>query len=101
MPLKFHVLSKSLRHLPISALLALTVASAILLAAPIRPTASTSSQDQAIRVGVPLVNLYATVLDKKKSAVTNLNQSDFRIFEDNVEQKISFFSREKTLPLAI
>ena len=51
--------------------------------------------------GVPLVNLYATVLDKKKSLVPNLDQNNFRIFEDNVEEKISFFSREKTLPLAI
>jgi VWFA-related protein len=59
------------------------------------------AQNQTIRVGVPLVNLYATVLDKKKSIVPNLTQNDFRIFEDNVEQKISFFSREKTLPLAI
>jgi VWFA-related protein len=85
-----------------SALLALTFASATLLASPIIHSASSQpSQDQAIRVGVPLVNLYATVLDKKKSIVPNLDQNNFRIFEDNVEQKISFFSREKTLPLAI
>jgi VWFA-related protein len=93
---------QTLRPYPTLALLSLTFASAILLAHPTSRTASPSAtQDQAIRVGVPLVNLYATVLDKKKSIVPNLDQNNFRIFEDNVEQKISFFSREKTLPLAI
>jgi VWFA-related protein len=58
-------------------------------------------QDQAIRVGVPLVNVYATVVDKRGAIVPNLNQTDFRIFEDKVEQKIAFFSREKTVPLSI
>jgi VWFA-related protein len=60
-----------------------------------------STQDQTIRVGVPLVNVYATVLDKKNAIVQNLNQSDFKILEDKVEQKISFFSRESTLPLSV
>jgi VWFA-related protein len=58
-------------------------------------------QDQAIRVGVPLVNIYASVLDKHNAFVPNLDQSDFRILEDKVEQQIAFFSREKTLPLSI
>jgi VWFA-related protein len=85
----------------ISAPIALTFLAAALLTLPANRISAAPSQDQAIRVGVPLVNLYATVVDKKKSIVTDLNQNDFRIFEDNVEQKISFFSREKTLPLAI
>jgi VWFA-related protein len=62
---------------------------------------SASSPDQAIHVGVPLVNLYATVLDNHKAVVKDLDQSDFKVFEDKVEQKISFFSHEKTLPLSI
>jgi VWFA-related protein len=100
--LKIHVRSRALRSHFTSGLLALTLASATLLASPINQSAApTPRQDQPIRVGVPLVNLYATVLDKKKSIVPNLDQNNFRIFEDNVEQKISFFSREKTLPLAI
>jgi VWFA-related protein len=89
-----------LRHLPISAPIVLTLVSAALLASPIKQS-TPPAQSQAIRVGVPLVNVYATVLDKKKSIVPNLDQNNFRIFEDNVEQKVSFFSREKTLPLAI
>jgi VWFA-related protein len=92
-----------LRHLPTTVLVALISFSASSLVLPVNQSAPAPppAQNQTIRVGVPLVNLYATVLDKKKSIVPNLTQNDFRIFEDNVEQKISFFSREKTLPLAI
>lgn len=81
----------------IPALLALTLFSAISLIIP----APALPQDQTIHVGVPLVNIYATVLDKKNAIVPNLEQSDFKILEDKVEQKISFFSRESTLPLSI
>jgi VWFA-related protein len=78
-------------------LLALTLISATALVVQAPP----SSQDQTIHVGVPLVNVYATVVDKKNAIVPNLEQSDFKILEDKVEQKISFFSRESTLPLSI
>jgi VWFA-related protein len=94
-----------MRHRSAAALLTLAILSATLLALPAQRTSGSaepaSPQDQTIRVGVPLVNLYATVLDKKKSIVPNLDQTDFKIFEDKVEQKIVFFSRERTLPLSI
>jgi VWFA-related protein len=55
-----------------------------------------------IRVQVNLVNLFATVRDKKtKQIIPNLEQSDFKITEDGVEQKISFFARESTLPITL
>jgi VWFA-related protein len=55
-----------------------------------------------IRVQVNLVNLFATVRDKKtKQIVSNLEQGDFKITEDGAEQKISFFSRESTLPITL
>jgi VWFA-related protein len=60
-----------------------------------------SSQDQAIKVGVSLVSLYATVRDNHKAIVPNLEQNDFKIFEDNVEQKVAFFAKERTLPLTM
>ena len=57
---------------------------------------------QGIRVQVNLVNLFATVREKKtKQIVSNLEQSDFKITEDGVEQKISFFARESTLPITL
>jgi VWFA-related protein len=55
-----------------------------------------------IRVQVNLVNLFATVRDKKtKQIISNLEQGDFKITEDGTEQKISFFAKESTLPITL
>ena len=57
---------------------------------------------QGIRVQVNLVNLFATVRDKKtKQIIPTLEQGDFKVTEDGVEQKVSFFSRETTLPITL
>jgi len=59
-------------------------------------------QQGGIRVQVNLVNLFATVRDKKtKQIVSNLEQGDFKVTEDGTDQKISFFSRESTLPITL
>jgi len=70
---------------------------------PVRATQNSQAQQQGgIRVQVNLVNLFATVRDKKtKQILSSLQQDDFKITEDNVEQKISFFSRESTLPITL
>ena len=47
------------------------------------------------------MNLFATVRDKSKKIVPTLKQEDFRISEDNQEQKIAFFSREVALPITL
>ncbi|MBI1737988.1 MAG: VWA domain-containing protein [Acidobacteria bacterium] len=52
-----------------------------------------------IRVGVNLVNLYATVRDKNKRILTDLAKEDFQIFEDGQAQTIDSFAREVNLPL--
>jgi VWFA-related protein len=54
-----------------------------------------------IQVRVELVNVLATVTDKKNRLVTDLTKDDFRIFEDGRPQEIRFFSRETDLPLRI
>src|SRR5271169_4271601 len=65
------------------------------------PQQGQSQEQQTIKVGTGLVNVYATVRDSRKAMVANLEQNDFRIFEDNIEQKVAFFSRESSLPLTI
>ena len=56
----------------------------------------------SIKIQVNLVNLFATVRDKRsKRIVSTLEQNNFKITEDNTEQKISFFSRESTLPITL
>jgi len=59
------------------------------------------SQGPALKATVNLVNLFATVRDKNKRIVGDLKQEDFRIFEDNAEQKIAFFSKEVTMPITL
>ena len=49
------------------------------------------SQDEKIRVDTDLVLLPVTVMDWDGRYVTDLQKDDFQIFEDGVEQDISFF----------
>jgi VWFA-related protein len=52
-------------------------------------------------VNVELVNVLFTATDRKGRLVTDLEQSDLRLFEDNKPQAITNFSRETDLPLTI
>ncbi|MGH9715132.1 MAG: VWA domain-containing protein [Candidatus Acidiferrales bacterium] len=63
---------------------------------PVAPAA-----EPPIRVTTGLVHLVVTVMDKHHRFVTNLDRSDFKIYENGVPQKISFFGRETNLPLRI
>src|SRR2546425_13288414 len=60
-----------------------------------------SSQEPGIRREVGLVNIFATVRDKNKRILPGLKKEDFKILEDNAEQKIAFFSAESALPITI
>lgn len=94
-----------MRFRPLSVLFALIASAAGLTVLPASHTTATSAQaspqDQSIKVGVSLVSLYATVRDNHKAIVPSLEQNDFKIFEDNVEQKVAFFAKERTLPLTM
>jgi VWFA-related protein len=84
----------------------LACAAAIVLAVPALPEArQTQAQGQGqgpvIKTEVSLVNLFATVRDKNKRIVTDLKQDDFKVFEDNHEEKISFFAKEMQLPITL
>jgi Ca-activated chloride channel family protein len=55
-----------------------------------------NSEDDTIKVESSIVVLNATVADTKNKIVSGLRQSQFKIFEDGVEQKIEFFEAEET-----
>jgi VWFA-related protein len=59
------------------------------------------AQGPTIKTSVNLVNLFVTVRDKSKRIVTDLKQDDFKVAEDNQDQKIAFFSKEVTLPITL
>lgn len=63
--------------------------------------AQSDQQTPTIKSEVNLVNIFATVRDKKKQIIPSLKKEDFRIFENDQEQKIAFFTAEKTLPITL
>ena len=77
-----------------------TATVAVILAIPAMPQ-EPAGQAPVIKTQVGLVNLFATVRDKNKRIVPTLKQEDFRVSEDNQDQKIAFFSREVALPITL
>lgn len=65
------------------------------------PAQQSDQQNPTIKSLVNLVNIFATVRDKKKQIIPSLKKEDFRVFENDQEQKIAFFSAEKTLPITL
>jgi Ca-activated chloride channel family protein len=58
-------------------------------------------QGPTIRSTTQTVPLYIVVSDKKHNYITDLDQSDFRVLENGVQQTIQVFSSETDLPLRI
>lgn len=50
---------------------------------------------------VNLVDVLATVLDRRNKLVPDLEKSDFKVTDDNAQQEIRFFSKQSDLPLRI
>ncbi len=72
-----------------------------------QPSAAPSNPSPTLREDLPrfsvearLVVLHATVLDKDRHLVTNLSRDNFKVYEDNVEQKIKDFKRED-IPVSV
>lgn len=57
--------------------------------------------DNPIRVQVNEVIVPVTVTDEKGRFVSDLQEKDFEVFEDNKPQKIRFFTRERSQPVVI
>ena len=64
-------------------------------AGPANPQAPTFVRE------VNLVDVLATVLDRRNKLVPDLEKGDFKITDDNAQQEIRFFSRQSDLPLRI
>jgi VWFA-related protein len=88
---------RSLKKLVMQCLVTLVACALASTAMPQEPVQS----GQTIKSQVTLVNLFATVRDKNKRIVGDLKQEDFKVLEDNQDQKISFFSKEVALPITL
>lgn len=58
------------------------------------PPPGAPKQGSRIKSDVDLVVLHVTVADDRGEFVPDLKAGNFRVFEQNIEQRISFFSRE-------
>ena len=82
-------------------IVAALAAATMLTAAPLAQQPDVVGQGGvAFRAGVDLVSMNVTVTDRDSRYVRNLDQSEFAVYEDGVQQSISFFSRSQ-LPMAL
>lgn len=79
----------------------LTVCAALAAQTPSKQTPAAEDLPPAISVDVSVVNILASVRDKRGGLVANLDKSDFTVLEDGKEQAIKYFTRETDLPLTI
>jgi len=78
----------------------------LLVAASVAVAVSSNSQassivSQTATAHPQLVTLFFTTLDKEKRFVTDLTQTEIRIYEGGVEQQIVTFVPARTLPLTV
>jgi Ca-activated chloride channel family protein len=71
----------------------------------VNPTREQKEPDDVLRIDTDLVSVDATVTDAEGRTVRSLQQKDFKLFEDGIEQPLAFFQLEnksgETRPLAI
>jgi len=59
------------------------------------PAPTIREEDIIEKVETELVNLSVRVVDRNNRPINNLTEPEFKIFEDNVPQKIEFFSKSE------
>lgn len=62
---------------------------------------TSDDDDDVVRVNTDVTNLPITAVDKQRRFVTTLAETDIRVLEDGVPQKLFTFQRETDRPLAI
>ena len=69
---------------------------------PPSPNQQETQQSQTtIKVPVNVVDVLATVLNRRNKLVPDLTQDDFKLLDENTPQTIRFFSRQSDIPLRI
>jgi hypothetical protein len=67
---------------------------------PAQPPAQVDRQGAIVR-NVNLVEVLFSVVTKRQKLVTDMNQADFKVFDDGAQQEITSFSQPTDLPLRI
>ena len=66
-----------------------------------KPVAEAKLDPNSIKVNVNEVIVPVTVTDEKGRFVSDLDEKDFHIFEENKPQQIRFFTRERSQPVVV
>jgi Ca-activated chloride channel family protein len=64
-------------------------------------TAGAAAQDAVFRTNVSLVRLLATVKDRDGAPALELSKSNFKVYDNGVEQQITVFERHTSQPLSV
>ena len=78
-----------------------TLLSLAICATLLAQTKSDQDLPATIKVDVDIVNILASVRDKRGALVSNLEKNDFTVLEDGKPQDIKYFAKETDLPLTI
>ncbi|MCW5979302.1 MAG: VWA domain-containing protein [Bryobacteraceae bacterium] len=70
---------------------------------PAKPAEESAAESRTspIRVQVNEVIVPVTVTDDQGRFVSNLDEQDFKIFDQGVEQKVTYFNRERNQPVVV
>src|SRR6202167_514089 len=75
---------------------------AIFMALPaVTPRAAAQDEQPTFKAEVKVVNVLATVRNKKGAFIRDLGKDDFSVLENGRPQTIRYFSRESDLPLTL
>src|SRR3954469_12096626 len=78
-----------------------TLLSLAICATLLAQTKSDQDLPATIKVDVDIVNVLASVRDKRGGLVSNLEKNDFTVLEDGKPQTIKYFTKETDVPLTI
>jgi VWFA-related protein len=56
---------------------------------------------QPLESKTTVVNVFATVRDRHNGIISDLGKDDFKIYEDGVEQKVQYFTKEVDMPITL
>jgi VWFA-related protein len=56
---------------------------------------------ETLRVRTSVVNVFATVRDHHNGIVGDLTKDDFKVYEDGVQQKVAYFTKEVDMPISL
>ncbi len=65
------------------------------------PSQQPGKQEQVIRVPADFVSVVFAVVSRRQRFITDLARENFKVFEDNQEQRIEMFGRQTDLPLRV